>query len=113
MRISDWSSDVCSSDLYGIVKQSGGYIFADSVPGKGATFTIYLPVHAAGTAAVAAPRQEPKGDLWGSGTVLLVEDEDMVRAVAERALARQGYTVVRSEARRVGNEWVRTCRSRW
>src|SRR3546814_6702531 len=85
MRISDWSSDVCSSDLYGIVKQSGGYIFADSVPGKGATFTIYLPVHAAGTAAVAAPRQEPKGDLWGSGTVLLVEDEDMVRAVAERS----------------------------
>src|SRR3546814_19119243 len=130
MRISDWSSDVCSSDLYGIVKQSGGYIFADSVPGKGATFTIYLPVHAAGTAAVAAPRQEPKGDLWGSGTVLLVEDEDMVRAVAERALTRQGYTVVTAEngeaaldrlaegerpdllisskeERRVGNEGVR------
>src|SRR3546814_11929067 len=78
------------STVYGIVKQSGGYIFADSVPGKGATFTIYLPVHAAVTAAVAAPRQEPKGDLWGSGTVHLVEDEEMVRAVAERALTRPG-----------------------
>ncbi|RIA46582.1 multi-sensor hybrid histidine kinase [Hephaestia caeni] len=85
------------STVYGIVKQSGGYIFADSVPGKGATFTIYLPVHAAGTPAAAVPRQETKGDLWGSGTVLLVEDEDMVRAVAERALTRQGYTVVTAE----------------
>ena len=88
------------STVYGIVKQSGGYIFADSRPGQGATFTIYLPVHAAGedaAAAVPSGRKPRAGDLWGSGTILLVEDEDMVRAVAERALARQGYTIVSAE----------------
>ncbi len=86
------------STVYGIVKQSGGYIFADSRPGKGATFTIYLPVHTATAPAkqVAAPKPK-QGDLWGSGTILLVEDEDMVRAVAERALTRQGYTVLTAE----------------
>jgi two-component system cell cycle sensor histidine kinase/response regulator CckA len=88
------------STVYGIVKQSGGYIFADSKPGKGATFTIYLPVHAAVGAMLppqrAAPRPKP-AELWGTGTVLVVEDEDMVRAVAERALARQGYTVLTAE----------------
>jgi two-component system cell cycle sensor histidine kinase/response regulator CckA len=87
------------STVYGIVKQSGGYIFADSQPGKGASFTIYLPVHAAGMPAKVAapvPRLKP-AELWGTGTILLVEDEDMVRAVAERALARQGYTVHTAE----------------
>jgi two-component system cell cycle sensor histidine kinase/response regulator CckA len=92
------------STVYGIVKQSGGFIFADSKPGQGATFTMYLPVYAAAGAeagaAPAASRPAPRqrtGDLWGSGTILLVEDEDMVRAVAERALARQGYTVLAAE----------------
>jgi two-component system cell cycle sensor histidine kinase/response regulator CckA len=87
------------STVYGIVKQSGGYIFADSRPGKGATFTIYFPVHAEGAPIQAArPQQRDKpGDLWGTGTILLVEDEDMVRAVAERALTRQGYTVLTAE----------------
>jgi two-component system cell cycle sensor histidine kinase/response regulator CckA len=87
------------STVYGIVKQSGGYIFAESKPGKGARFSIYFPVHAAGVPTPAAKlgtRDKP-GDLWGSGTVLLVEDEDMVRAVAERALTRQGYTVLTAE----------------
>jgi two-component system cell cycle sensor histidine kinase/response regulator CckA len=87
------------STVYGIVKQSGGYIFADSKPGSGAVFTIYFPVHAEGAPAPAAkltPRDRP-GDLWGTGTILLVEDEDMVRAVAERALTRQGYTVLCAE----------------
>ncbi|MFL0414541.1 PAS domain-containing sensor histidine kinase [uncultured Sphingomonas sp.] len=87
------------STVYGIVKQSGGYIFADSPPGQGATFTIYLPVHATGepvTPRKAAAKPRP-AELWGTGTVLLVEDEDMVRAVAERALTRQGYTVLTAE----------------
>ncbi len=84
------------STVYGIVKQSGGYIFADSAPGKGTTFTIFLPVHRAEPIAPAArgPARDKAGETWGTGTVLLVEDEDMVRAVAERALVRQGYTVL-------------------
>ena len=90
------------STVYGIVKQSGGWIFADSVAGQGAVFTIYLPVHAAPAAAEPVRAAPPKpaakgGELWGQGTILLVEDEDMVRAVAERALARQGYTVLTAE----------------
>jgi two-component system cell cycle sensor histidine kinase/response regulator CckA len=84
------------STVYGIVKQSNGFIFADSDVGKGTTFDIYLPVHAAQVEATAtAARRPPKtSETWGSGTVLLVEDEDMVRNVAERALQRQGYTVI-------------------
>ena len=87
------------STVYGIVKQSGGWIFADSRPGQGATFTMYLPVHAAGTVTrppLARPPAKPV-EMWGTGTILLVEDEDMVRAVAERALTRQGYTVMTAE----------------
>ena len=88
------------STVYGIVKQSGGYIFADSRPGQGATFSIYLPVHAAPVTqrGIAPSRPAPKPEaLWGTGTILLVEDEDMVRAVAERALTRQGYSVLMAE----------------
>jgi two-component system cell cycle sensor histidine kinase/response regulator CckA len=89
------------STVYGIVKQSGGYIFADSRPGEGATFSIYFPVHAAGAASTVrqVPARMPAKpvDIWGTGTILLVEDEDMVRAVAERALTRQGYQVLTAE----------------
>jgi two-component system, cell cycle sensor histidine kinase and response regulator CckA len=84
------------STVYGIVKQSGGFIFADSHMGKGTRFDIYLPVHigSPATAGVLPVRKPEKPrDLWGSGRILIVEDEDMVRAVAERALVRQGYVV--------------------
>ncbi len=83
--------------VYGIVKQSEGYIFADSRAGEGTRFSIYLPVYK-GSEPVEAQRAAPGPGVrslhWGSGTILLVEDEDMVRAVAERALLRAGYTVV-------------------
>ncbi|NCA02784.1 MAG: response regulator, partial [Sphingomonadaceae bacterium] len=84
------------STVYGIVKQSGGFIFADSTPGQGSSFVIYLPVHVAeaGQAADMARPKEKSSELSGSGTILLVEDEDMVRSVAERALAQHGYDVV-------------------
>jgi len=97
------------STVYGIVKQSGGWIFADSPAGGGAVFTIYLPVHAAAAAprtkGSAKPAAKPV-ETWGSGTVLLVEDEDMVRAVAERALARQGYSVLTAENGEVALEML-------
>ncbi len=87
------------STVYGIVKQSGGFIFADSKVGEGTRFVIYLPVHREEPSAQAArkPVVAKKDELWGSGNVLLVEDEPTVRSVAERALTRHGYTVVTAE----------------
>jgi two-component system cell cycle sensor histidine kinase/response regulator CckA len=87
------------STVYGIVKQSGGFIFAESEAGVGSSFTIYLPVHRAEASAQRKPAKakEKVDELWGSGTILLVEDEAMVRAVAERALTRHGYTVLTAE----------------
>lgn len=84
------------STVYGIVKQTGGFIFAESEIGAGTSFIIYLPVHEApATTAAARPVvKEPSTELWGTGTILIVEDEAMVRAVAERALARQGYKIL-------------------
>jgi len=87
------------STVYGIVKQSGGFIFADSKAGEGTRFVIYLPVHRE-EAATGRSRTAPKAkkdELWGTGTVLLVEDEPMVRSVAERALTRHGYTVLTAD----------------
>ena len=86
------------STVYGIVKQSGGFIFADSVlaPARdhGTQFTVYLPVHHGELPAAPALAAPPVKSAWGGGgSILLVEDEDTVRAVAERALARHGYTV--------------------
>ncbi|NVD44043.1 hybrid sensor histidine kinase/response regulator [Qipengyuania atrilutea] len=92
------------STVYGIVKQSNGFIFADNIPGadgnpKGARFTVYLPVyHGTQMPAQTGPSLSEEPDRgaseWGGGgKLLLVEDEDMVRAVAERALVRAGYSV--------------------
>jgi two-component system, cell cycle sensor histidine kinase and response regulator CckA len=87
------------SSVYGIVKQTGGYIYPDSTLGKGTTFKIYLPRHvpvAEDTVVTAkvAKKKEPSRDLSGNGRVLLVEDEEGVRSFAVRALQRQGYEVV-------------------
>jgi two-component system cell cycle sensor histidine kinase/response regulator CckA len=95
------------STVYGIVKQSGGFIFAESEAGKGATFTLYLPVHdgPAEPEGVAA-RRAPAA--WsGGGKVLLVEDEDTVRAVAERALTRAGFEVATARDGEEGLELVK------
>jgi len=86
------------STVYGIVKQSGGFIFADSKVGEGTRFVIYLPVHR--EEAVRGRSRSPKAkkdELWGSETVLLVEDEPTVRSVAERALTRHGYKVLTAD----------------
>jgi two-component system cell cycle sensor histidine kinase/response regulator CckA len=86
------------STAYGIVKQSGGFIFADNIADKvgyptGARFTVYFPVH---RGKLPKKREAPvlvSSDWSAGGKVLLVEDEEMVRTVAERALARAGYDV--------------------
>jgi two-component system cell cycle sensor histidine kinase/response regulator CckA len=85
------------STVYGIVKQTGGYIFADSEMGKGTTFRIYLPRHIVESEdelPQRARKAEVTRDLTGVGRVLLVEDEDVVRSFAARALSRQGYEVL-------------------
>ncbi len=90
---------------YGIVKQSGGYIWVYSEPGQGTTFKIYLPrVEEAATAEAppAASSRAPRG----SETVLLTEDEDIVRTLAREILESHGYTIL--EARR-GSEALQVC----
>jgi two-component system cell cycle sensor histidine kinase/response regulator CckA len=87
------------STVYGIVKQTGGYVFADSEVGKGSTFRVYLPRHILESEEEVARdrserRKEGSKDLTGTGRVLLVEDEDAVRNFALRSLARQGYEVL-------------------
>ncbi|HXW26016.1 MAG TPA: response regulator [Xanthobacteraceae bacterium] len=91
------------STVYGIVKQTGGFIYLESEVGKGTAFRIFLPRHVPGaveaeTAATlvpaAADADKPAADLTGHGTILLVEDEEGLRALNARGLASRGYTVV-------------------
>jgi two-component system cell cycle sensor histidine kinase/response regulator CckA len=91
------------STVYGIVKQTGGFIFAKSEVGSGTVFRIYLP-RCEEALAVPAPaekraKKEREGkDLTGSATVLLVEDEDAVRSFAARALTTRGYKVLEASS---------------
>jgi two-component system cell cycle sensor histidine kinase/response regulator CckA len=102
------------STVYGIIKQTGGFIYVESAEQQGTTFRIFLPRHVAGAEEAAAERlkesapaavadvlaatEEVKraasADLTGEGTILLVEDEEGLRALNARGLASRGYTVL-------------------
>jgi two-component system, cell cycle sensor histidine kinase and response regulator CckA len=101
------------STVYGIVKQTGGFIYVVSEVGKGTSFRIFLPRHIPQVDDMQAPPQEPNAtaiagaqaaadaamrstttDLTGQGTILLVEDEEGLRALNARGLASRGYTVI-------------------
>jgi two-component system, cell cycle sensor histidine kinase and response regulator CckA len=92
------------SMVFGIVKQSGGFIFCDSAVGKGTIFRIFLPRHVAAPEEVeVAKPEEGKAaqqtqDHTGQGTILLVEDEEAVRAFGARALRSRGYTVLEANS---------------
>jgi two-component system cell cycle sensor histidine kinase/response regulator CckA len=96
------------STVYGIVKQTGGFVYVDSEEGKGTTFSIFLPRHRAeqevhaepqainGAAKEAGGEQKPaaRPDLTGQGTILLVEDEEGLRSLNARGLRSRGYSVI-------------------
>ena len=90
------------STAYGIIKQTGGFVFVDSIRDKGTEFVIYLPCFN-GDYAIDAPAQEvvqpeSRNEVAGSGKILLVEDEGPVRSFAKRALELRGYQVDEAES---------------
>jgi two-component system, cell cycle sensor histidine kinase and response regulator CckA len=99
------------STVYGIVKQTGGFVFVESCPGQGAAFEIYLPRYK-GEDAIPNVRSDitelwAGKDLTGHGTVLLVEDEDPVRKFGARALRNKGYDVIEAESGEAALEILR------
>ncbi|MDX2122108.1 MAG: PAS domain S-box protein [Gemmatimonadota bacterium] len=93
--------------VYGIVKQSDGFVFVDSELGRGSRFRIYLPRVEGAAEPVEAPPERPTAR--ASGTILLVEDEEAVRRLARRVLEEVGYTVLEAadgpEALRLLERW--------
>jgi two-component system, cell cycle sensor histidine kinase and response regulator CckA len=98
------------STVYGIVKQTGGFVYVESEEGKGTSFSIFLPrhhgeeeaqeapkseaAHAHATNAVATVEPRLRADLTGQGTILLVEDEEGLRSLNARGLRSRGYSVI-------------------
>ncbi len=99
------------STVYGIVKQTGGFVFVSSAPGEGAVFQIYLP--RCEPADAAQPARSDMGeaaavkDLTGHGTIILVEDDDPVRIFGARALRNKGYKVIEARSGEAALDLIR------
>jgi two-component system cell cycle sensor histidine kinase/response regulator CckA len=96
------------STVYGIVRQTGGFVLVKSAPGEGATFTILLPAHKGDAEAQGSVAPDGGGDLTGAGTILLVEDEDAVRVFSSRALRSKGYQVLEARSGEAALELLET-----
>jgi PAS domain S-box-containing protein len=94
------------STVYGIVQQSGGHIWVRSEPGRGTTFKIFLP-RVEDTEGTQEELQRSIESLRGTETILLVEDEEMVRDLARRVLADSGYSVLEASH---GEEAIQLCK---
>jgi two-component system, cell cycle sensor histidine kinase and response regulator CckA len=92
--------------VYGIVKQSGGYIWVKSSPGEGATFDIYLPRIDEKAAVVVKSEPSPSEYPRGTETILLLEDEDCLRQVTREFLTASGYNVLEAGHGEVAIEWA-------
>jgi CheY-like chemotaxis protein len=97
--------------VYGIVKQSNGWIWVYSEPGAGTTFKVYLP-RVTESAAPAAPSPTPPASVRGSETILLVEDDEMIRHLVQKVLKANGYTMLVAsdgvEAERIAGAYADT-----
>ena len=104
------------STVYGIVKQTGGFVFVNSDPGRGAAFQIYLPLYEPTDGGLPAQTDATEPvmvkDLTGQGTIMLVEDDDPVRVFGARALRNKGYKVIEAKSGEAALDLIRDAEER-